>query len=132
MVLEDWEITLVERYLREFSASVEGVRAAVVSSVDGFSLAQAAGHENSAERLAAMTSAMLALASAVGRELALGKLQVLMLEADEGKVLMLAIPMARAPLLLMTACSQRSVIGNVLWSAKECGRKILVELEQGR
>lgn len=39
-----------------------------------------------------MTSAMLALAAAVGRELSLGELEVLMLEAGEGKVLMLALP----------------------------------------
>ena len=128
MLLEDWETEVVERYLQQFIGSVEGVRAAVVSSVDGFSLAQAAGHQAGAERLAAMTSAMLALATAVGRELALGKLEVLMLDASEGKVLMLSVPMERGPLLLMAACEQRSVIGNVLWSAKECGRKLLIEL----
>ena len=64
-----------------------------------------------------MTSAMLALAAAVGRELVLGDLQTLMLEAMGGKVLMLAIRAeGRAPLLLMAACDQRSVIGRC------CGR----------
>lgn len=127
-LLEDWEIKAIDVRLQEFADSVDGVRAAVVASVDGFVLAQVATQSSSGERLAAMTSAMLALASAVGRELALGTLDVLMLEASEGKVLMQSIPLPRGSLLLMAACGQRSVIGHVLWSARECGRKIQVEL----
>ncbi|MBD9536956.1 roadblock/LC7 domain-containing protein [Stenotrophomonas sp. ATCM1_4] len=130
-VLEDWEVTAVDARLREFTESVDGVRAAVVASVDGFALAQSATQQSSGERLAAMTSAMLALASAVGRELSLGTMEVLMLEASEGKVLMQSIPLARGSLLLMAACGQRSVIGHVLWSARECGRKIQAELSSG-
>jgi predicted regulator of Ras-like GTPase activity (Roadblock/LC7/MglB family) len=107
---------------------VEGVRTVVLASVDGFALVSA-GAEGRGERLAAMTSAMLALAAAVGRELVLGDLQTLMLEAAGGKVLMLAIQAeGRAPLLLMAACDQRSVIGQVLWQSRECGQAILAEL----
>jgi len=127
-VLEDWEVTLVEQKLQEFTESVDGVSAVVIASVDGFALAQAATHVSSGERLAAMTSAMLALASAVGRELSLGTMEVLMLEASEGKVLMQSVVLPRGSLLLMAACGQRSVIGHVLWSARECGRKIQAEL----
>lgn len=127
-LLEDWEVAAIDQRLQEFTGSVDGVRAAVVASVDGFVLAQAATETSSGERLAAMTSAMLALASAVGRELALGTLDVLMLEASEGKVLMQSIQLPRGSLLLMAACGQRSVIGHVLWSARECGRKIRAEL----
>lgn len=128
-MLEDWEVVAVDRKLQEFAESVDGVRAAVVASVDGFALAQASTDPSSGERLAAMTSAMLALASAVGRELSLGSMEILMLEASEGKVLMQSIPLSRGSLLLMAACGQRSVIGHVLWSARECGRKIQAELE---
>lgn len=114
--------------MQRFVDRVEGVRTVVLASVDGFALVQAGAHGNG-ERLAAMTSAMLGLAGAVGRELALGQLQTLMLEADEGKVLMLALPTtAGTPLLLMAGCDQRSVIGQVLWSARECGQAILAEL----
>ncbi len=127
-VLEDWEVTVVDQRLQEFTGSVDGVRAAVVASVDGFALAHSATDQSSGERLAAMTSAMLALATAVGRELTLGTMEVLMLEASEGKVLMQSIPLSRGSLLLMAACGQRSVIGHVLWSARECGRKIQADL----
>ena len=125
----DRERANVERRLRAFSDSVDGVRAAVVASVDGFALAQSDAASANGARLAAMTSAMLALAAAIGRELSLGQLGVLMLESEGGKVLMLSLRTNGTPLLLMAACDQRSVIGNVLWSAKECGRNILAELD---
>jgi len=113
--------------LQDLQQRVEGVRTVVLASVDGFALVSAG--EGRGERLAAMTSAMLALAAAVGRELVLGDLQTLMLEAAGGKVLMLAIQAeGRAPLLLMAACDQRSVIGQVLWQSRECGQAILAEL----
>lgn len=119
-------------HLQGFADDINGVRSVVLASVDGFALVPAAGTHGNGERLAAMTSAMLALAAAVGRELALGELEVLMLEAGEGKVLMLALPATPAPLLLMTACDARCVIGKVLWSAKECGRNIMAELSGSR
>jgi len=93
--------------LQDLRQRVEGVRTVVLASVDGFALVSA-GAEGRGERLAAMTSAMLALAAAVGRELVLGDLQT--------------------PLLLMAACDQRSVIGQVLWQSRECGQAILAEL----
>ena len=114
----------VVQHLQAFADSLNGVRSAVLASVDGFALVPAAGSHGNGERLAAMTSAMLALAAAVGRELSL--------EAGEGKVLMLALPCTPAPLLLMTACDTRCVTGKVLWSAKECGRNIMAELSGSR
>ncbi|WP_312707723.1 roadblock/LC7 domain-containing protein [Stenotrophomonas sp.] len=119
-------------HLRAFCNDIDGVRSVVLASVDGFAVVPGAGTHGNGERLAAMTSAMLALAGAVGRELALGELEVLMLEAGGGKVLMLALPSQPAPLLLMTACDQRCVVGKVLWRAKECGRNIVAELSGSR
>ncbi len=119
-------------HLDRFVDEIDGVRSVVLATVDGFALLPAAGTHGNGERLAAMTSAMLALAAAVGRELALGELETLMLEAGEGKVLMLALPCTPAPLLLMTACDTRCVVGKVLWSAKYCGRNIMAELSGSR
>ncbi|WP_313459941.1 roadblock/LC7 domain-containing protein [Stenotrophomonas sp.] len=120
------------QHLNQFVDDIDGVRSVVLATVDGFAVLPAAGTHGNGERLAAMTSAMLALAAAVGRELALGELETLMLEAGEGKVLMLALPCTPAPLLLMTACDTRCVVGKVLWSAKNCGRNIMAELSGSR
>lgn len=113
----------IQSHLSSFAENVSGVRAAVIASVDGFALAEVTGASGTGQRLAAMTSSMLALGGAIGRELALGELEVLMIETLHGKVLMRAIP-TPVPLLLMAACDHKSVVGNVLWHAKSCSRQI--------
>ena len=125
--LSEAHVARIQAELDIFTATIPGLRNAVIASIDGFPIAEASGQGGNGDRLAAMTSSMLALAKAVSRELALGNMEVLMIEADEGKVLMLSIPapVPASPLLLMAACNQRSVIGNVVWSARECSQKIL-------
>jgi uncharacterized protein len=129
--LDAAELALVRASLDAFVAATQGVRVAVVASVDGFALMQAPAHAPNGERLAAMTSAMLGLAAAVGRELALGELEVLLLEAGEGKTIMTSVPVSGRPLLLMAACDKRTVAGAVLWGAKECGQRIAAGLDGG-
>lgn len=109
--------------LRVLLSDVAGIQAIVVASTDGFALAQDGPQGHTADRLAAMTSSMLGLASALGRELQFGDLDTLILDAAHGKVLMLAIP-GPQPRLLMAACDHSCVIGNALWHAKQCVRSI--------
>lgn len=49
------------------------------------------------------------------------------MEASDGKVLMLGVPTTPVPMLLMVSCDGGSLMGNVLWAVKDCGRKILSE-----
>jgi predicted regulator of Ras-like GTPase activity (Roadblock/LC7/MglB family) len=119
---------VIQAQLQAFADEVGGVRCAVVASVDGFALAVANSPAEAGERLAAMTSSMLALAAAVGRELALGTLESLLAEASEGKVLMLAIP-ATTPVLLMASCERQVLTGNVLWAARACSQRLAAHLD---
>ncbi|WMJ69895.1 roadblock/LC7 domain-containing protein [Stenotrophomonas sp. 24(2023)] len=115
--------------LEALARTLSGVQAIVLASSDGFALAQAGPRGNTADRLAAMTSSMLGLAGALGRELAFGDLDTLILEAAHGKVLMLAVP-GPSPRLLMTACDHTCVIGNVLWHAKQCVLQLAATSDQ--
>ncbi|MET0289383.1 MAG: roadblock/LC7 domain-containing protein [Pseudoxanthomonas sp.] len=121
----------VIQVLQTFAGSMDGIDHVVLSSIDGFALAQASGDARHGDRLAAMTSSMLGLAVAVGRELSLGSLEVLMMDASDGKVLMLSLPTEPRPLLLMVGCNRRAVTGSVLWGAKDCGQKVLAALMRG-
>ncbi|MGV6490261.1 roadblock/LC7 domain-containing protein [Stenotrophomonas rhizophila] len=113
----------LDRHLTTLVADVTGVHGAVVASMDGFALAQRGGQAGTVDRLAAMTSSMLALATALGRELAIGALETLILDAERGSVLMLAVP-GEPPSLLMVACDDACVMGTVLWHARRCVRGI--------
>ncbi|WP_256774302.1 MULTISPECIES: roadblock/LC7 domain-containing protein [unclassified Stenotrophomonas] len=113
----------VDAHLATLVHDVDGLMGVVVASLDGFALAQVGREEETVSRLAAMTSSMLALAEALGRELVMGSLGALILEAAHGKVLMLTIPV-QPPQLLMAACDQTSAMGQVLWHAKQCVRRL--------
>lgn len=117
----------VDAHLTTLVHDVDGLMGVVVASLDGFALAQVGREEETVSRLAAMTSSMLALAEALGRELAIGSPGALILEASHGKVLMLTIPV-QPPQLLMAACDQTSAMGQVLWHAKQCVRRLAATL----
>lgn len=105
--------------LNVLMAAVDGVIGVVVASVDGFPLAYAGRAEGSEKRLAAMSSSMLGLATALSRELGSGQLDALSMEADDGKVLMLMVP-GQTPRVLMVTCNRLCVMGQVLWHARQC------------
>lgn len=117
----------VDAYLNTLVHDVDGLMGVVVASLDGFALAQIGREEDTVSRLAAMSSSMLALAEALGRELVIGPLGALILEAAHGKVLMLTVPV-QPPQLLMVACDQTSAMGQVLWHAKQCARRLAATL----
>ncbi len=118
----------LDPHLSRLVAAVDGLSGVVVASLDGFALAQVGRADGAAERLAAMTSSMLGLANALGRELEIGVLDTLMLDAQDGKVLMLTIP-SQPTRLLMAACTQDCVMGQILWHAKQCVRAIAETME---
>lgn len=105
--------------LKDLMAAVDGVVGVVLASVDGFPLAFAGRAEGSEKRLAAMSSSMLGLATALSRELGAGHLDALSVEADDGKVLMLMVP-GQTPRVLMVTCNRLCVMGQVLWHARQC------------
>lgn len=113
----------ITKVLEKLVKDVDGIGAAVVATADGFALAAAADGTAGPERLAALTSSMFALAVAVAKELGLGELGSLVLEAAAGKVMMLTIP-ASTPLVLMVSCCDAALIGNVLWRAKQAAADI--------
>lgn len=100
------------------------MRTAVLASVDGFALAHAGDQAGSG---GGHDQRDVGVGRGHGRELQLGKSEALILEASDGKVLMLGVPTTPVPMLLMVSCDGGSLMGNVLWAVKDCGRKILSE-----
>ncbi|WP_241696427.1 roadblock/LC7 domain-containing protein [Stenotrophomonas sp. SAM-B] len=119
---------LLEQHLNSLVAAVDGLSGVVVASLDGFALAQVGRADGAAERLAAMTSSMLGLANALGRDLDIGVLDTLMLDAEHGKVLMLTIP-SQPMRVLMAACNQDCVMGQILWHAKQTVPAIAIAMD---
>lgn len=100
------------------------VGGALVSTVDGFEVAARMSEAISPQKLAAMTSSLLALAEAIANESAAGSCRDLVIDASEGRVLLMDIPGAQRKLLLTVLCDARATLGSVLWAARNTRESI--------
>lgn len=70
--------------LQEFVTSVSNVQGAAIISPDGLALVSSLPAGMEEERVSAMSAAMLALGERIGRELARGSIERLLVEGEKG------------------------------------------------
>lgn len=97
-----------------------GVRSAVVATADGFELAVASRSSLSGERLAALSSSMLALAQASLRELQIAGSGSVLVESGGGKLLIAEAATPPWPVVLCLVADGEAMAGKLLWAARRC------------
>lgn len=107
-------------HLHGFVSTTPGVRAAVLANSAGERLASVPLSNDSPRSLAAMASSALAVGAAMLREAGLGEYQNMVIESDEGLIVVLSVGDAKGELLLNVVTDQNAMLGEVLWAAKRC------------
>ena len=74
-------------------AEIDGARAVVIATPDGFDLAHAGHHAIDPARLAAMVSSFAALGDAASRETGIGTPRCLVIESSEGRLVVRCMQM---------------------------------------
>lgn len=115
---------LARRLAEELVGEVEGVYAAQVATIDGFDLAQAQRRELSASRVAAMSSALAALGTELGREVGIGRSRGVVVDAEEGHAVVQAVQRADGALVVTALADRRAMLGMVMLRVAECGRAL--------
>ena len=110
--------------LRQLVSDTPGVESACLVTGDGFEIAAALNKGSSASRLAAMTSSMHALGSAVTGELKLKECKSVIVDGETGTVVMVRVPSNHAEMMLAVTCGKRGTIGGILFAAKQHARWI--------
>jgi uncharacterized protein len=111
---------MAQKHLETFSQTTPGVVSAVLLSVDGFEVAAVQVGKGGAARLAAMGSSLSAISSAIAREAGIVDCNRMVIEADSGTVVVMNIHESRPPLSLAVIANGSAVLGQLLWSAKNC------------
>ena len=111
-------------HLQDFLSQTSGVTAALVATTDGFEVSSVLHQSLSAEKMAAMTSSILALGEAVLSEADLNDCQNVVIESGDGLIVMLAIGDTRKELLLSVIADRNAMLGQVLWAARRCCAEI--------
>lgn len=110
--------------IQELMNLCKGIMICVIASADGFVMAEVNERGESGERLAAMSSTMVGLASAISEELNFGGLDALVMDSAKGKVIMLAVSTPKQDLALLASCNSEATIGQVLYNAKASVKRI--------
>lgn len=111
---------VAQKTLDAFAQATPGVVSAVLMSADGFEVASLQLGKGGAARLAAMGSSLSAIGSAIAREAGIVECNRMIIESDSGTVVIMTIPEARPPLSLAVIANDASVLGQLLWAAKNC------------
>lgn len=95
------------------------VRGALIATTDGFEVARApASGGFSASKLAAMASSILALGAATTREVGLKDCRNVLVDSEDGRLLLLSIPAQPTPLVLCVYGSRSASLGYLLAIAR--------------
>jgi predicted regulator of Ras-like GTPase activity (Roadblock/LC7/MglB family) len=111
--------TAVQQQLTQFVDANPDVRLALVTSSDGFEVASAPP-EPVAKRIAAMSSSLQALSEAIAREAGRGSSRNLVIETDNGTILVQGIPDTTPRMSLAVIASGSEILGRLLWATRNC------------
>lgn len=115
----------VETQFEEVIAADQGVKALLLSTVDGHAVV-AAGLSENAPRLAAITSSVLGLAAALAKEAGQGQPQFMIADNTEGYVVALRV---NALLVLAGFADRRSSLGMLLSTLRRTAESLQKGLE---
>jgi predicted regulator of Ras-like GTPase activity (Roadblock/LC7/MglB family) len=129
--LSDLEKVLCEVALRDLVQGSAGVEYALLASPDGFEVARVTrARPLNGSRVAAMASSVFAVGSAMAGELRLGECRNLVVETDQGYLVLLTVPCRRAPLVLWTVARQGTTLGMMLTATRACTRELARQLDR--
>lgn len=123
-ILTDDEIHACKQAL-EVLVKTKGVVSCITASPDGFAIAEAGQISEKTNRLAAMSSSASAVANALVHELNFEQLNAQIIDATEGKIVVMSLPTPKQELALLCTCKSDALIGQVLYSAKRAAKEIL-------
>jgi predicted regulator of Ras-like GTPase activity (Roadblock/LC7/MglB family) len=104
--------------LARFIAQSPGIRLAQLTTVDGFEIAAQPEDMPAPAKLAAMCSSLQAVSEALVLHSGLRGGRNVMVECDDGYVLVLPIVEVKPALCLLVIANRTAILGHLLWSAK--------------
>lgn len=108
---------------QQLHQDIRGARAVLVSSPDGFELAQA-GNLDDAARLAAMASSIAAIGQVVSQETSLGRPQCLVIDAEHGFLLLRTLQAGEHGLVLSVLTNRDALLGMAMHAVNHTARRV--------
>lgn len=112
---------VAQLHLEELVCANESITLAVLTSGDGMEIAAHPRRQvGLTQRIAAMTSSLQALASALAKESGLASSRSVIIETEAGAILVLGVPGPGVSASLSIIASTGASLGHLLWAARTC------------
>ena len=123
MMIDDMQRQRAQEVAEGLLREIHGARSVLVATADGFDLASA-GQADTASRLAAMTSSIAAIGEVVSQETSLGRPSCLVVDAENGFLLVRATSDAGVPLVLNVLTSRVALLGMAMHVLNAVARRL--------
>jgi uncharacterized protein len=112
-----------EACLAKFVGDNAGIKLAVLTSADGFEVAAHPARPMT-QKIAAMSSSLQALSEAIAREAGLVNSKNLVVESENGTIVVLALATSPPRLSLAVVGAGDEILGRLLWLTRQCAAEL--------
>lgn len=112
------------REAQKFLEEVNGVKAVVVATIDGFDIASAVADNTDPARVAAMASSISAISAVVSQEAELGRSKSVTIDTDSGFAVVHTVHRSDAELVINVIASGSAILGQVVYHTNHFARTL--------
>ncbi len=122
-------ISLSNEVLHELVHATSGVDGVLLATTDGFEVTSIFQKDYDGGKLSAVGSSILALVQALTSEAQLTGCRSVILDAENGKIMISAVPNAHQPMIVVVVTKQQVLLGQIMHAMNKAITR-LVELDQ--
>lgn len=125
----DQFVVIAKEVLHELVHSTTGVDGVLLASTDGFEVSSIFQKNYDGNKLSAVGSSILALVQALTNEAQLTGCRSVILDAENGKIMISAVPNANQPMILIVVTKQQVLLGQIMHAMNKATTRF-VELDR--
>ena len=119
-------IDFAKNEIQDVLMNVRSVNYVMLCSTDGFELAHVYKRDGyNSNKLAAVSSSILAMVAAFMNEIHLEGCQSITLDADNGKAILTSIPSSNHPMIIVTLTEKDVLLGQLLYTLENASNRVM-------
>jgi predicted regulator of Ras-like GTPase activity (Roadblock/LC7/MglB family) len=124
MTINPETIQLLQQEAAQLAAHLQGIRTVSIASQDGFNLASAGRNPLDAQRMAALSSSIVAIGAVVSQEAQLGSAKSITVNLESGFVYFCALPLAQDTVVLAVLAGRDAILAQVTHACAQIAKRL--------
>jgi predicted regulator of Ras-like GTPase activity (Roadblock/LC7/MglB family) len=124
MTINPETIQLLQQEAAQLAANLQGIRTVSIASQDGFNLASVGRDPLDAQRMAALSSSIVAIGAVVSQEAQLGSAKSITVNLEAGFIYFCALPLAQDSVVLAVLAGREAILAQVTHTCAQIGKRV--------